>query len=83
MEYRKFDNFFILKKPEIQEQRIALIDIVSVRLERQFWLSKLVLRGKRLRTFENIPGESGGYLKPCFFTSVQGRNTQDSQGNRT
>lgn len=66
IEYRKVDSLFGVLKSKVKEVRIPLSEITNVKLERKFWLSKLTLRAKSLKTFEDVPGESDGYLKLTF-----------------
>jgi hypothetical protein len=67
MEYRIYDIFIWNKKSEIKEVKIPLAEIVGVQLERKFWMSKLVLKARSLKTFDNVPGESNGSLHLTFF----------------
>ena len=67
MEYRKVGGIFGQSKSEVKEIKIPLKEIVGVRLERLFWMSKLILQGQRLKTFENVPGESGNSLHLTFY----------------
>ena len=67
MEYRTMRDFLGRLRSEVKEIRIPLKDILGVKLERQFWMSKLILQGARLKTFENVPGESGSSLHLTFY----------------
>jgi hypothetical protein len=67
MEYRRYDIFIWNKKSEIEEVKIPLSEITGVQLERKFWMSKLVLKARSLKTFDNVPGEFSGSLHLTFF----------------
>ena len=67
MEYRIYDILFWNKKSEIEEVKIPLAELIGVQLERKFWMSKLVLKARSLKTFDNVPGESNGSLHLTFF----------------
>lgn len=66
VEYRRVDSIFGVLKSKVIEVRIPLDELVSVELDRSYWVSKLTLRAKSLKTFEDVPGESDGYLKLTF-----------------
>jgi hypothetical protein len=67
MEYRRYDILIWNKKSEIEEMKIPLAEIIGVQLERKFWMSKLVLKARSLKTFDNVPGESSGSLHLTFY----------------
>ncbi|NKB32445.1 MAG: hypothetical protein GKR91_05045 [Pseudomonadales bacterium] len=66
MEYRKVDSLFGMARSRVKEARIPLNEIVGVELDRNYWMSQLKLKAKSLKTFEDVPGESDGYLKLTF-----------------
>ena len=57
MEYRRYDILIWNKKSEIEEVKIPLTEIVGVQLARKFWMSKLILKARSLKTFDKVPGE--------------------------
>lgn len=56
------DTVFGAIKSEIKSLEIPYDEIESVRLERQFWTTKLILRSHRMKTFEDVPGQVSGRI---------------------
>ena len=63
LEFETKDSVFGALKSGVREVRVPFSEIASVRLERQFWNSRLILRGHRLKCFESVPGHEGGQIK--------------------
>jgi hypothetical protein len=66
MEYRLVDGLFGTPKSKVVEKKIPLSEITGIELDRSYWLSKLTLKSKSLKTFEDVPGETDGCLKLTF-----------------
>ena len=65
IEHQTMDSVLGIFKTSIKRTEIQLGDIAKVKLQPNFWSSELVIQGRSLRTFRNLPGSSGGslYLK--------------------
>jgi len=63
IEHQTTDSVLGILKSGVKETTIELKDIVSAKLEPKFWSSELVLQGRSLKTFRNLPGNTGGILR--------------------
>ena len=63
IEFETKDTVLNLWRSGMREVRVPIADIASVRLERQFWNSRVILRSHRLKSFEGIPGHDAGQVK--------------------
>ena len=62
IEHQTVDAVLGIFKTGIKKTEIHFNEITNVRLEPKFWSSELVLQGRSLRTFRNLPGSSSGIL---------------------
>lgn len=62
IEHQTVDAVLGIFKTGIKKTEIQLGDIASVKLQPNFWSSELVLQGRSLRTFRNLPGSTSGVL---------------------
>lgn len=60
IEYQTIDSILGVFKTSVKEIEIAVGDIRQARIERKMFGSELVLQGSSLRTFRNLPGNTGG-----------------------
>lgn len=63
IEYQTTDSVLGVFKTSVKEIEIAVGDIRQARIERKMFGSELVLQGSSLRTFRNLPGNTGGDLR--------------------
>ena len=66
MEYRRVNGLLGTPKSKVMEIKIPLNEITGIELDRSYWLSKLSLKAKSLKTFEDVPGETDGSLNLTF-----------------
>ena len=62
LEHQTRDAIFGAIKSDVKVFEIPYDEISSIRLERQFWTTKLILRSHRMKTFGGFPGEEGGKI---------------------
>jgi hypothetical protein len=63
LEFETKDTVLNLWRSGVREVRVPIADLSGVRLDRQFWNSRIMLRSRRLKTFESVPGHNGGEVK--------------------
>ena len=71
MEYRRVHGLLGAAKSKVKEKKIPLNEIAGIELDRSYWLSKLTLKAKSLKTFEDVPGESNGTLHLTFMPKAR------------
>lgn len=63
IEYRTSDSVLGLLQSSIKSIEIKLGDIVHSGLENKFWSTELVLQGRNMKIFGNLPGNESGILR--------------------
>lgn len=63
IEYQTTDSVLGIFKTSVKEIEVSVEDIRQARIERKMFGSELVLQGSSLRTFRNLPGNTGGDLR--------------------
>lgn len=63
IEFETTDTVFGALKSGVREVSVPIQELASVRLDRQFWNTKLILRGHRLKSFEDVPGHNAGEVR--------------------
>lgn len=71
MEYRRAQGLMGSPLSKVKEKRIPLDEITGIELDRSYWLSKLTLKAKSLKTFEGVPGENNGSLNLTFMPKAR------------
>ena len=83
IEHQTMDSVLGIFKSSIKRTEIRMDDIAKVKLQPNFWSSELVIQGRSLRTFRNLPGSSGGslYLKINRQSNTAALNLADQIAN--
>ena len=83
IEHQTMDSVLGIFKSSIKRTEIQMDDIAKVKLQPNFWSSELVIQGRSLRTFRNLPGSSGGslYLKINRQSNTAALNLADQIAN--
>lgn len=63
IEYQNVDSVLGLLKTGVKEVSIKFDDITFAKVEPKMWGSELLLKGRSLKTFRNLPGSSSGVLR--------------------
>ena len=63
IEFETKDSIFGALQSGVREIRVPIADITGVRLDRDFWNTKLIIRGKRLKCFDGFPGHEAGQIR--------------------
>lgn len=71
LEYEVKDTVLRAIKSRSREIRVPVDEIDYVRLDRRFSCTRLHLRGRRVRTFSDVPGAEGGEIKLTFDKSAR------------
>lgn len=63
IEYQSNDSLLGLWQSKVKSMELPFADIASIKLDRKLWTADLVIQGKRMRAFKNLPGSQGGLLR--------------------
>lgn len=63
VEYQSQDSLIGIWQSKVKSVEIPISEITSIRLDRKMWAADLVMQGKRMRVFNNLPGSQGGALR--------------------
>ena len=66
LEFEIADTMFHTIKSKVREVAVPIGEITAVRLERRLWATKLILQGRRLKTFDEVPGSGSGEVTLVF-----------------